>query len=76
MTAPTLRQLLADVLRDAYEGVLDGAMALHVADALLASPELAEIIDIAAREIRGRVQGNESPEVRALLENWRTNRES
>lgn len=86
MTIPTLRQLLADVLAEANfnwqmseECQAVVSLAEHEADALLASPELAAIIDLAAvtlkaSELRKFAIIGMSPEVRALLQDWQANR--
>ena len=54
MTTPSLRQLLADVLVEAdlewgRRPPASTDLADHFADALLASPEVADIIDLAAK---------------------------
>lgn len=75
MTAPTLRQLLADVLKNTptrpggFVGFDD------LADALLASP-LADILDLAAywSARPAPTDPQLSPEVRALLAAWRAMR--
>jgi hypothetical protein len=90
MTAPTIRQLLADVLDnyldwresyplDGYGSERDAVKDLfNLADALLASPELAAILDHAAH--CSEDEGGSAdlaylgPEVRALLADWRANR--
>lgn len=83
MTAPTIRQLLADEIMHATYKWAAGRWhstppPTDLADALLASPELAAIIDIAAdraRESELKLYGQgTSPEVRALLDDWQANR--
>jgi hypothetical protein len=77
MTAPTLRQHMIDTLAEGINGnalevpqLLTPAAIAWIADALLASPELQEIIDVAAERIGIR----HSKKVRALLADWRANR--
>lgn len=81
MTAPTIRQLLADVITEAWTSMPEHDerwdwLQQATADALLASPQLAAMFDLAVSgwtlydaKTRGLY-----PELEALLADWRASR--
>lgn len=72
--ADSLRDLIADVLRDFYEETRGYHSLEDEADALLADPRIAAIIDLAASHHLANGSVSITPEVRALLADWRAQR--